>query len=76
MLLIDAYLPNTYRFNAVKYAAYRHNIMPTRSLGSSNTPEEARSGSKLDVSLASRLWLQSLQINISDIGQFPPYARC
>src|SRR5882762_6656467 len=50
-LLADAALPNSYWFDAVEYAAYLHNIVPTRSLDEHTTPEEAWSGNKPNVSL-------------------------
>ena len=50
-LLADADLPNTYWYDAVEYAAYLHNIVPTRSLDDDLTPEEAWSGNKPNVSL-------------------------
>src|SRR5882762_1942585 len=50
-LLADAALPNSYWFDAVEYAAYLQNIVPTRSLDEHTTPEEAWSGNKPNVSL-------------------------
>jgi transposase InsO family protein len=48
-LLTDAGLPESYWYDALSYAAYLHNISPTRALDST-TPNNAWSGNKLDIS--------------------------
>ena len=48
-MLLDANLPESYWFNALQYAVHIHNITPTRAL-TDQTPEEAWSGNKPDVS--------------------------
>jgi len=49
MMLIDAELPDTYWWDALRYAMHLHNMSPTHSL-SDCTPEESWSGNKPDVS--------------------------
>ena len=48
-MLADAALPDTYRYNAIRYAADIRNVTPTQALDGI-TPEEAWSGNKPDVS--------------------------
>ena len=48
-MLADAALPDTYRYNAIRYAAHIHNVTPTQALDGI-APEEAWSGNKPDVS--------------------------
>ncbi len=48
-MLVDAGLPETYWYDALKYAAFIHNLSPTRAL-ENMTPAEAWSGNKPDVS--------------------------
>jgi hypothetical protein len=48
-MLIDADLPEVYWFDALRYAAYIHNVTPTHAL-ENITPEEAWSGNKPDIS--------------------------
>jgi hypothetical protein len=48
-LLMDVGLPESYWYNALSYAAYLHNISPTRALDST-TPDEAWSRNKPDIS--------------------------
>jgi len=48
-MLADADLPQLYWFDALEYAALLHNVTPTRAL-TNQTPEEAWSGNKPDVS--------------------------
>ena len=48
-MLEDAKLPESFWFEAVKYAAYIHNATPTRAL-EDTMPEEVWSGNKPDVS--------------------------
>jgi transposase InsO family protein len=48
-MLTDATLPETYWYDAIRYAAHIHNVTPTQALDGM-TPEEAWSGNKPDVS--------------------------
>jgi hypothetical protein len=48
-MLIDADLPQSYWYDALRYAAHIHNVTPTRALVD-ETPEEAWSGNKPDIS--------------------------
>jgi Reverse transcriptase (RNA-dependent DNA polymerase)/GAG-pre-integrase domain/Integrase core domain len=48
-MLLDAQLPKTYWYDALQYVVHIHNITPTRAL-KDQTPEEAWSGNKPDVS--------------------------
>jgi transposase InsO family protein len=48
-MLIDANLPQSYWYDALRYAAHIHNVTPTQALDNI-TPEEAWSGNKPNVS--------------------------
>ena len=48
-MLIDADLPETYWYDALCYAVHIHNVTPTHAL-ENETPEEAWSGNKPDIS--------------------------
>jgi transposase InsO family protein len=48
-LLTDTGLPESYWYNALSYAAYLHNISPTRTLNNT-TPDKAWSRNKLNIS--------------------------
>jgi len=48
-MLVEAELPDTYWWDALRYATLLHNVSPTRSL-SDSTPKESWSGNKPDVS--------------------------
>ncbi|TFY75537.1 hypothetical protein EWM64_g8475, partial [Hericium alpestre] len=50
-MLEDSGLPKSFWFDAVEYAMYIHNVVPTRSLATNVTPHEAWTGNKPDVSL-------------------------
>jgi len=48
-MLVEAELPDTYWWDALRYATLLHNVSPTRSL-SNSTPKESWSGNKPNVS--------------------------
>jgi transposase InsO family protein len=74
-LLTDANLPNSYWYDAVEYAAYLHNLVPTRSLELDQTPEEAWSGNKPNVSLLRVFGCKAYSMFISQTSNAANWTR-